>query len=215
MGYGICYCGAVRETLPQIDSKMSLPIGVFPLYALAVGSPSVTHPSEWSPRDASLRPRLPVDAVLMTDAYLSDSAMKTYIIEHDDEAAEYYSSRSSVGAPKKSIRPTVPAPAADDGDDGNGKEETTPKFKRSWSGTDFMAQKRREGSQAWKSMLDKFGDPQRTHLLSFYTRKGANFEPVSQALALGRYYNHYCFYYYHYYLSCYNDFFIYILCVCV
>ena len=175
MGYGICYCGAVRETIPEIDAKLSLPIGVFPLYAMAVGIPEGTHPSEWSPSDDSLRPRLPVDAVLMIDSYIDDTAMKSLIIAHDESAAEYYQTRSSVGAPKLKSRTST--------DDANsdGKQ-----IKRTWSGADFAAAKRHEGSEIWKSMLDKFGCPKRTHLLSFYTSKGANFEPVSQALPLGR-----------------------------
>ena len=36
-GYGVCYCGAVRGELPEVDALLELPVGVFPLFALAVG----------------------------------------------------------------------------------------------------------------------------------------------------------------------------------
>ena len=177
MGFGICYCGAVRERLPEVDAMLALPVGVFPLYAVAVGVPDGIHPSEWKPNDASLRPRLPVDAVLMTDAYISDEAMKEHIIKHDEVAAGYYTTRSSIGAPKAPVR-AAPEPAA-----ANPADEKLPA--RTWSGTDFQLEKKRVVPPTWKSMLEKFARPARSHLLSFFTTKGANFEEASQALNLG------------------------------
>ena len=39
MGYGICYVGALRNHLPEVDRLLELPPGVFPLYAMSVGVP--------------------------------------------------------------------------------------------------------------------------------------------------------------------------------
>ena len=37
MGYGICYVGALRNRLPDVDALLKLPPGVFPLFAMSVG----------------------------------------------------------------------------------------------------------------------------------------------------------------------------------
>ena len=39
MGYGVCYIGALRNRLPDVDALLALPPGVFPLFGLAVGVP--------------------------------------------------------------------------------------------------------------------------------------------------------------------------------
>ena len=148
MGYGICYCGAVRGELPEVRAASTaspalrqsparlltrslahsggrapraaggrLPsvraryVGACvrrhgglghrvrgaltpcPAFAPAVGVPEGTHPSLWAPEDHSLRPRLPVDAVLMTDVYIPDREMIGHIVAHDAVAVEYYRTR--------------------------------------------------------------------------------------------------------------------------
>ena len=50
---------------------------------------------------------------------------------------------------------------------------------RNWSGLDAAMEERAEAS--WKSMLTKFNVPVRTHLLSLFTMKGANFDSSTQA----------------------------------
>ena len=57
----------------QVDSLLALPTSVFPLFGIAVGVPDGSPTSSWKPDDKDLRPRLPVDAVLMKDGYISGS----------------------------------------------------------------------------------------------------------------------------------------------
>jgi FMN reductase (NADPH) len=153
MGYGICYVGALRNHLPDVDALLKLPAGVFPLFAMSVGVPDGPSPATWRADDPELRPRLPVDAVLMQDGYISDEAMLEQIALADDEAAAYYTDRPTglVGDP----RLLADLPASD------------PAARRTWSGL---------GGFPGKAMLSKFGSPARTHLLDLYTSKGANFE---------------------------------------
>ena len=72
-----------------------------------MGVPEGTHPSLWAPEDHSLRPRLPVDAVLMTDSYVGDREMIGHIVAHDAVAAEYYRTRC---APARGVHPLPLAP---------------------------------------------------------------------------------------------------------
>ena len=59
-GYGICYIGGVQNNARTIARELALPKGVIPLYGLTVGRPAVQQPA---------KPRVPVDAILHTDAY--------------------------------------------------------------------------------------------------------------------------------------------------
>jgi FMN reductase (NADPH) len=160
MGYGICYVGALRNHLPDVDALLGLPPGVFPLYAMSVGVPDGPGPSTWRADDPELRPRLPVDAVLMKDSYISDEAMLAQIALADDEAAAYYAARPTglVADPRSlSAGRTAPDPDA----------------RRTWSGL---------GGFPGKAMLSKFAQPARTHLLDLYASKGANFDPQLQGV---------------------------------
>ena len=67
----MCYVGALRNHLPDVDALLELPRGVFPLFAMSIGVPDGPPTSAWRPDDTELRPRLPVSAVLMQDKYLS------------------------------------------------------------------------------------------------------------------------------------------------
>jgi FMN reductase (NADPH) len=158
MGYGICYVGALRNHLPDVDALLKLPLGVFPLFAMSVGVPDgPSAPTVWRPDDPELRPRLPVDAVLMQDSYISDEAMLEQIALADDEAAAYYKDRPTglVGDPRSVA----------------GRSASDPAVRRTWSGL---------GGFPGKAMLSKFGSPARTHLLDLYASKGANFESELQ-----------------------------------
>ena len=154
MGYGVCYVGALRNHLPDVDALLRLPLGVFPLFAMSVGVPDGPGPATWRADDPELRPRLPVDAVLMQDSYISDEAMLQQIALADDDAATYYKDRPTgrVGDPRSL------------GSDGL---EPDPAVRRTWSGL---------GGFPGKAMLSKFGLPARTHLLELYSAKGANFD---------------------------------------
>lgn len=158
MGYGICYVGALRNHLPAVDALLRLPPGVFPLFAMAVGVPDGPGPAEWRADDRELRPRLPVDAVLMQDSYLSDEAVLEQIALADEEAAAYYADRPTglVGDPRSPL---------------SGTPESDSALRRTWSGL---------GGFPGKAMLSKFGSPARTHLLELYASKGANFESELQ-----------------------------------
>lgn len=157
MGYGMCYVGALRNHLPDVDELLGLPAGVFPLFAMSVGVPDGPGPETWRANDPELRPRLPVDAVLMQDGYISDEAMLEQIALADDEAAAYYKDRPTglVGDPRTlESRGTASNPV-----------------RRTWSGL---------GGFAGKAMLSKFGQPARTHLLELFSSKGANFDSQMQ-----------------------------------
>jgi FMN reductase (NADPH) len=88
MGYGICYIGGLRTRLPEVDHLLEIPDGVMPLYGLCVGIPA---------EEPSNRPRLPVDAVWMKDAYASDETMMERIAAFDEVAARYYQERGAAG----------------------------------------------------------------------------------------------------------------------
>ncbi len=88
MGYGSCYIGGLRNDLPAVDELLELPEGVMPLFGLCVGRAA---------KEDSLRPRLPLDAVLMRGRYASDEQMLAAIARHDEEAADYYERRGAAG----------------------------------------------------------------------------------------------------------------------
>ncbi len=90
MGYGICYIGGIRNDLPRLDRLLDVPEGVYPLYGMCVGKPD---PSRWP----SQRPRLPIEAVLMQDRYLSDDAVRERLHEYDQTYRKYLLDR---GAPE-------------------------------------------------------------------------------------------------------------------
>ncbi|MHC4844764.1 MAG: nitroreductase family protein [Planctomycetota bacterium] len=90
MGYGTCFIGGLRTRLPEVDTLLEIPHGVYPLFGLCVGVPDPEKPT-------ATRPRLPVDAVWMKDRYLDDEAMWSRIEAHDTVAAEHYAARGLDG----------------------------------------------------------------------------------------------------------------------
>ena len=88
LGHGICYIGGLRNRLPEVDSLLELPSGVWPLYGLCVGE-AAERPSH--------RPRLPLEAVWFRDRYPSDEEVRRRIAEHDEVAREYYAEREQPG----------------------------------------------------------------------------------------------------------------------
>ncbi|UCD75751.1 MAG: oxygen-insensitive NADPH nitroreductase [Phycisphaerales bacterium] len=84
-GFGICYIGSVRNDLKEADRLLALPEGVYPLFGLCVGVPD---------QDPPLRPRLPVEAVLMEERYPADEVMLAAIDQYDEETRSYFRGRS-------------------------------------------------------------------------------------------------------------------------
>ncbi|MFN2114102.1 MAG: NADPH-dependent oxidoreductase [Anaerolineae bacterium] len=87
-GLGICYIGAIRNDLDEIDRLLELPEGVLPLFGMTVGVPRAVP---------KLKPRLPLDAVLFDDKYPSDDEMLAHVAGYDDEMAAYYEQRGAAG----------------------------------------------------------------------------------------------------------------------
>ncbi|MEM7308601.1 MAG: oxygen-insensitive NADPH nitroreductase [Planctomycetota bacterium] len=88
LGYGICYIGGLRNRLAEADELLELPEHVLPLYGLCVGVPD---------QEPSLRPRLPVDAVLFDDRYPDDETVLASLAEYDRTMAAYYAERGKPG----------------------------------------------------------------------------------------------------------------------
>lgn len=62
MSYGGCYIGGVRNHPAEVAAELNLPPKVFPLFGLTVGKPDPGRP-------ASVKPRLPQEAVLYNETY--------------------------------------------------------------------------------------------------------------------------------------------------
>jgi hypothetical protein len=95
VGLGICYIGGIRNRLHEVDALLELPLGVFPLYGICVGTPE---------RRPSRKPRLPLEAVLYDNAYPDDESALALIDEYDKTMAEYYEGRGVSG---RAWSPTV------------------------------------------------------------------------------------------------------------
>lgn len=85
LGLGICYIGALRNDPARVGSLLKLPPQVYPVFGLALGYPA---------EDPEVKPRLPVDAVLMTDHY-DASRRDTHLDDYDETLAAYYAERST------------------------------------------------------------------------------------------------------------------------
>jgi nitroreductase len=62
LGLGCCYIGAMRNKAPEVAVELGLPPLTFALFGMTVGVPDPARP-------ASVKPRLPQDAVLMREGY--------------------------------------------------------------------------------------------------------------------------------------------------
>ena len=85
---GTCCIGGLRSNLPAVDELLELPDGIFPIFGLCVGSPA--EPS-------TVRPRLPLNAVLFRDRYADDEQLLAAIDTHDAEAETWYAQRGAPG----------------------------------------------------------------------------------------------------------------------
>jgi len=62
LGLGTVYIGAIRNNIEDVAAELKLPPGVLPLFGLVVGYPDPARP-------ASIKPRLPQEAVLHRETY--------------------------------------------------------------------------------------------------------------------------------------------------
>jgi hypothetical protein len=85
-GYGICYIGGLRNSLPEVDALLGLPEGVYPLFGLCVGVPD---------EEPARRPRLPVEAVLFEGSYPADEAILALLEEYDEAYRAYLQRRGA------------------------------------------------------------------------------------------------------------------------
>jgi len=84
LGMGICYIGGLRNNPADVSSLLKLPENVYPVFGLCIGYPE---------QDPEVKPRLPMDAVLMHEQYDS-SALAPGIDTYDEHIREYYRSRT-------------------------------------------------------------------------------------------------------------------------
>jgi nitroreductase len=88
MGLGICYIGALRNNPAEVSKILQLPDQVYPVFGLCLGYPAY-RPEQYP----DVKPRLPVDAVLMQEVYDTEH-QAAHIDDYDRTLSDYYRSRS-------------------------------------------------------------------------------------------------------------------------
>lgn len=84
LGFGVCYIGALRNNPVDYSELLELPENVYPVFGFCVGYPE---------QDPEIKPRLPLDSVLMQDSY--DARQLTPgIASYDEQLRAYYRSRT-------------------------------------------------------------------------------------------------------------------------
>ena len=86
LGMGICYIGGLRNNPAGVSELLNLPDNVYPVFGLCIGYPE-QYPE--------VKPRLPLDAVLMQNTYDAD-VLASGITAYDEHIHAYYSSRSGI-----------------------------------------------------------------------------------------------------------------------
>jgi len=84
LGMGICYIGGLRNNPAVVSDLLQLPNNVYPVFGLCIGYPE---------QDPNIKPRLPLDAVLMQDIYNED-ALAPGITAYDEHISLYYRTRT-------------------------------------------------------------------------------------------------------------------------
>jgi len=84
LDYGICYIGGLRNNPAGVAELLALPDQVYPVFGLCIGRPA---------QDPEVKPRLPLDAVLMQERYDEDSG-EARVAEYDETLARYYRDRT-------------------------------------------------------------------------------------------------------------------------
>ncbi|MCL4154236.1 UNVERIFIED_CONTAM: hypothetical protein GTU68_048098 [Idotea baltica] len=84
LGMGICYIGGLRNNPNDVSDLLGLPDNVYPVFGLCLGYPE---------QDPEVKPRLPLEAVLMQESY-DASLLEPGITEYDEHIRAYYRSRT-------------------------------------------------------------------------------------------------------------------------
>lgn len=84
LGYGICYIGGLRNNPTDVSELLGIPEHVYPVFGLCIG-----HPAQ----DPEVKPRMPLEAVLMHDQY-DDSVFDSNVSRYDETVREYYKTRT-------------------------------------------------------------------------------------------------------------------------
>lgn len=85
MGLGIVYIGGIRNQIEQVSELLELPELVYPVFGMCIGYPD---------QQPELRPRLPMEAVLHMDKYLS-KPYRTALANYDSVTKAYMLKRSA------------------------------------------------------------------------------------------------------------------------
>lgn len=81
-GLGICYIGGIRNNPAEVSELLKLPDHVYPVFGLCLGYPD---------QNPEIKPRLPVESILMEDEYREDA---TLVAGFDDAMRLYYGQRT-------------------------------------------------------------------------------------------------------------------------
>ena len=84
LGLGICYIGGLRNKPAEVSALLELPDNVYPVFGLCLGYPA---------QDPEVKPRMPLEAVLMHDRY-DESVFDKNVSEYDATVREYYKTRT-------------------------------------------------------------------------------------------------------------------------
>lgn len=85
LGLGICYIGGLRNDPAEVSRLLELPEQVYPVFGLCLG---------WPAQDPEVKPRLPIDVVLMQERY-DAAAQDALVADYDATLEDYYASRGS------------------------------------------------------------------------------------------------------------------------
>lgn len=72
LGYGICYLGSIRSAVEELREWLEMPERVFPVFALAIGTPAKKN---------RVKPRLPIEGIWFRERYDREDmekSMETY-----------------------------------------------------------------------------------------------------------------------------------------
>ncbi len=84
LGMGICYIGGLRNNPTEVSELLELPQNVYPVFGFCIGYPE---------QDPEVKPRLPIESVLMQERYDS-SLLGPGIDAYDEHIRAYYRSRT-------------------------------------------------------------------------------------------------------------------------
>ncbi len=86
LGLGICYVGALRSHTREVIDLLGLPPLVFPLFGMTLG---------WPAKEAKVKPRLPLAAILHWEQYNPDQDAHLHAYDQVMEQTGIYAGRQS------------------------------------------------------------------------------------------------------------------------